>query len=385
VGNDTTGLGKDQANRDTATNKAAANSDPVGTPIAVTVGTDDIDTAPDPDVVEGNSIFIVDALTGALVWKAVGITGTDTTTVFHVDTMLDSIPSDITAVDTNGDGLLDRIYAGDTGGNVWRADIANVTTVLATPVDPRSSWTVSQLLKAGRHFIAADRNEDRRFFNRPDVVQSSDTTGKFDAVLLGSGDRENPNAEDTTNFFYMIKDRATTSGSSTGFKTFIPHSSDSNDNPLADLTSNCLQDSTKDETSCGIDNLANGWFIKLDDTDGGEKSVTPALTFEGVVFFTTFIPGAGSACGLSEGSGRLFVVNLDDATGVFNFDTSNDTGPAGSSDNYDRTSDNIGGGMGGGAIYGGGNNIINFGSEHTVLTPPGSTQWATYWYDQGTP
>lgn len=375
VGNDTTGLGKDQANRDTS-------ADPQVSP--ATVGEKDINTAPATSVLEGNSIFIIDAFTGDLVWKAVGITGTDSTTVLHVDTMLDSIPSDISAVDTDGNGLLDRIYAGDAGGNVWRADIPNVTTVAGTPVDPRSSWTVSQLLKAGRHFIANDRDEDRRFFNRPDVVQSSDTTGKFDAVLLGSGDRENPNAEDTTNFFYMIKDRATTSGVLTGFQTYQPHNG-TNADALADLTSNCLQDSTKDETSCGIDNLANGWFIKLDDTDGGEKSVTPALTFEGVVFFTTFIPGAGSACGLSEGSGRLFVVNLDDATGVFNFDTSNDTGPAGSSDNYDRTSDNIGGGMGGGAIYGGGNNIINFGSEHTVLTPPGSTQWSTYWYDRGTP
>ncbi len=34
-----------------------------------------------------------------------------------------SIPSDISRVDTNGDGYVDRLYVGDTGGLMWRFDI----------------------------------------------------------------------------------------------------------------------------------------------------------------------------------------------------------------------------------------------------------------------
>ncbi|WP_210440164.1 hypothetical protein, partial [Vibrio crassostreae] len=34
--------------------------------------------------------------------------------------ILDSIPSRIAVLDGNGDGITDRIYATDTGGNVWR-------------------------------------------------------------------------------------------------------------------------------------------------------------------------------------------------------------------------------------------------------------------------
>src|SRR5690606_13469595 len=59
----------------------------------------------------GNSIYVVHALTGALIWSAT-----------H-DEMADSMPSDPTVVDTSGDGYVDRIYVGDTGGTVWRADL----------------------------------------------------------------------------------------------------------------------------------------------------------------------------------------------------------------------------------------------------------------------
>ena len=34
-----------------------------------------------------------------------------------------SIPSDITRLDSDGDGKVDRLYVGDTGGRVWRFDI----------------------------------------------------------------------------------------------------------------------------------------------------------------------------------------------------------------------------------------------------------------------
>ena len=51
------------------------------------------------------------------------------------------------------------------------------------------------------------------------------------------------------------------------------------------------------------------------------------LTVGGVVFFTSYLPNGGparSACQAVEGGGYLYAVDLQDATGVYNFDGSND-------------------------------------------------------------
>ncbi|MDX1407409.1 MAG: PilC/PilY family type IV pilus protein, partial [Saprospiraceae bacterium] len=183
---DPTVLGKDQANRDEA-NALPTNS----------LGADDEDES--TDQYEGNAIYIINAQTGALVWKATG--GDDVTagTNVHKDArMLDSVPAELTPVDTTGDGHINRIYWGDTGGRVWRADVGGGTV---------SSFDVHLILDAGRHVPGTPtREDDRRFFNRPDVVQATDGTNKFDAVLIGSGDREHPTGTDVENSFFMIKD-----------------------------------------------------------------------------------------------------------------------------------------------------------------------------------
>src|SRR5258708_29931073 len=94
---------------------------------------------------------------------------------------------------------MDRTYGPHTGGSVWRFDVANA--------DP-ANWVVNKLagLSAASGIGAANM---RKFEFQPDVVYSSTTTTppvKFDAVLLGSGDREHPFDMVTSNRFYMIKD-----------------------------------------------------------------------------------------------------------------------------------------------------------------------------------
>ncbi len=159
-GDNTGDLGKDAANRNGST------------------GTDDD---------EGRGVFIVNALTGDLVWKAVN--GASTAFVSadkaytHID-MDDSIPSGVGAADTDGNGLTDRLYVGDTGGVLWRMDIEGSTI---------ANWTATPVVSVGRHF-SGSAVDDRRFFNRPDIVQTRDDSSpaNFDAVLIGTGDRENP-------------------------------------------------------------------------------------------------------------------------------------------------------------------------------------------------
>jgi type IV pilus assembly protein PilY1 len=105
--------------------------------------------------------------------------------------MLDSIPSTVAAVDTAGDGLLDRIVVGDLGGRdlAGRHDAgrARRPTTGRCRCWPTSGATRPATAPGGQH--------DRRFHNQPDVVQSKETfligdaeavTVKYDAVLIGT-------------------------------------------------------------------------------------------------------------------------------------------------------------------------------------------------------
>jgi type IV pilus assembly protein PilY1 len=260
------------------------------------VGTDDS---------EGNAIYVADAFTGQLIWKAKGGAGSGSPTTFEHPDLVDSIPSTLSVADTDGDGFTDRIVVGDTGGNIWRADIYGKDT---------SKWKLTLLASVGRHAGGSSAASDRRFFHRPDVVPSKDGDGLFDAVVLGSGNRANPldNGSMTSNFTYMIKDRRTAPGS--GVDTGLTHSS------FGDVTSNCLQSSG----GCTV-NLSNGWRLQLEEP--GEKVLATALTLTGKVFFTSYLPNSGTgatACSPSEGAGRLYAVSLQDATSVINYDTSDD-------------------------------------------------------------
>ena len=260
------------------------------------VGTDDS---------EGNAIYVVDAETGALIWKArEGSAGSGR--VFEHPDLVDSIPSTLSVADTDGDGFTDRIVVGDTGGNIWRADIQGADV---------ANWKLTLLASVGRHAPGASGiATDRRFFHRPDLVPSKDGNGLFDGVVIGSGNRADPldKGGATSNYTYMIKDRHTAPGS--GVNTGLQHGD------FGDVTSNCLQTGGP----CAV-NLTKGWRLNLEEP--GEKVLATALTIAGRVFFTTYLPHSGTgatACAPSEGAGRLYAVGLQDARAVNNYDTSDD-------------------------------------------------------------
>jgi len=115
----------------------------------------------------------------------------------------------------DGDGLVDRLYTGDTGGSVWRVDM---------PSNSVTDISVFELATLG-----GDTNStDRRFFNEPAIVRTfitetiesevkaeDDSTSTvtvhqeipYDAILLGSGDKSDPLGTDTSDVFFMIKDK----------------------------------------------------------------------------------------------------------------------------------------------------------------------------------
>jgi type IV pilus assembly protein PilY1 len=318
------------------------------------VGTDDS---------EGNAIYVVDAETGALIWKARQGSGGAATGVYEHAGLTDSIPSTLTIADTDGDGISDRIVVGDTGGNIWRADIAGSNT---------ANWELSLLASVGRHSSSATGiSTDRRFFHRPDLVQSKDSAGIFDGIVIGSGDRANPldTAGGQSNFTYMIKDRQTAIG--TGVDTGLQHVD------FGDVTSNCLQNGG----SCIVD-LAYGWRLQL--TEPGEKVLATALTLTGKIFFTTYLPNAGvgaTACSPSEGGGRLYAVSLQDATSVVNYDTSDDypdQDPDQPNSTADRFVDLRSGGIPAEVVAVPPNKILR--PDLQIDNVNATTRWRTFWH-----
>lgn len=339
------------------------------------VGTDDT---------MGNAIYVVDATDGTLVWKTVqGTGGAVSATRFEHADMADSIPSDVTIVDTDGDQYVDRILVGDTGGNVWRSDIDGA----------RNEWQTILLASIGRHSPDASGTEDdRRFFHRPDFVPSFDAQGPFDAVIIGSGNRPNPlDKEYTTkpeNYLYVIKDRDITPPTVTA-----PVEDSTWDNTsFADITNNCLGQ----ESCTTTPDLSNGWKLALEAGEG-EKSLSTPLTLSNVIYLTTYLPEGlpddktsvvdeegniqEATCGPSEGSGLLYAISLADGRPALNYNTDDDDS-YGDQSAEDRYKELDSAGIPADVVG------INLDGKAYVLPPDlqpeavnANTRWRTFWYE----
>ncbi len=273
----------------------------------------------------GRAVYMVDAKTGALKWS-MEPSGGDTTFAGT-----DSIPSSIGLLDTDGNGLVDRLYTGDTGGNVWRVDM---------PDDTKADFSVFQLASLGGGTNATDR----RFFYEPSIVrtfiaetietQVTDEEGEtktitvhqekpYEAILIGSGDRSNPLGTDTDDIFFMIKDE--------NIKTQTFSASSTPVTPMA-ITKADLYDFTNDpfaqtmttqerETLELAVSDKSGWFI--DFTQTGEKSTSSAIVINGIAYYTSFTPPAFSAdlvdCKPPSGQGWLYAVDLALGTKEYNW------------------------------------------------------------------
>ncbi|MBF0339656.1 MAG: hypothetical protein HQL95_01670 [Magnetococcales bacterium] len=258
----------------------------------------------------GRSIFVLDAATGEPLWQAgPGRDPADTGTHPYrtVTGMHYAIPSDLTVITHNGGTVPDRAYVGDTGGNLWRVNLSDA--------DP-ANWTVTRLA------TIADMTQIpgglRKFLYPPDVVYASG----YDAVLIGSGDREHPLDVSVTNRMYMFKDTSTGTTST---------DADIRENALYDATSNCIQDGTacaQGETSTSAQSsldVAKGWYFRLLE---GEKVVSNAITINNVTFFNTHQAASvasNASCVSNLGVARAYQVIYTNASAVTDRNKDNKT------------------------------------------------------------
>lgn len=248
-------------------------------------------TAPDS---KGRAVFVVDVLTGSLVWRY---------SYAENSTMEYSIPSDIAKLDINGDGKVDRLYVGDIGGRLWRFDIGDS--------DP-SNWTVKIVFKSN-----PGASDHRKMFYPPDVTLERDS-GNYEMLFFGTGDREHPKNTTVVNRLYAFRDK--------NLATVFT------ENDMEDVTQDLLQDPNTPEAQkkvilSGLE-TKKGWYIKLHENQG-EKSLSNPVVFYGIVYYTTFSPtfgGVEDPCFVGEGTARMYGVHYKTGNAVFNLDASNDMG-----------------------------------------------------------
>lgn len=296
----------------------------------------------------GKGIFMVDAETGAMLWSLTPEATSSTNTQFTGFT--DSIPSSIATLDTDADGLIDRLYTGDTGGNVWRVDMPG-----SNPFSTSTPWTVFKIASLG----GTTHELDRRFFSEPSIVrtfftdatrveetdENGDGTGVFkiikqekpyEAILIGSGDRSTPKSVDTDDQFFMIKDAGVKTESyivgATAPAAIIPSPivasqlHNFTDNPFGSYVAplSTAQKSSLNELAAIVSSKP-GWYVNYN--GGGEKSTASALAINGVAYFTSFTPAPTSSnttsCILSDGFGTLYAIDLEYGTTIHDWRTWN--------------------------------------------------------------
>ncbi|WP_407651550.1 pilus assembly protein [Acinetobacter sedimenti] len=131
---------------------------------------------------KGNAVYMIDATTGARLWWT-SSSGSDTNNA----NITHSIPSRISTLDRDGDGLVDHLYFGDLGGQLFRADLNNTSGTTAANFGKR----VVRMAELG---ATTDRtNGDQpRFFQPPTVTFHIDGTNRFIVLGIASGDRSTP-------------------------------------------------------------------------------------------------------------------------------------------------------------------------------------------------
>jgi len=257
----------------------------------------------------GRSVYIVDADTGQLLWRA----GPDAGADLQLTDMQYSIPGRIKPVDVDSNGYVDQLYFGDMGGQLWRMDIKESNT----------SSNLKSLITGGRIADFAIDNSDidtRRFYYPPDVAMIVESgQPPYLSILAASGYRAHPLNQTVHDRMYMMRMKDVYNAPAV-YNTVT-------EADLFDTTDNIIGEGTAAQKGAAVTNLGNakGWYISFEEMDGsfiGEKALSEPLIISGVGLITTFIPEDlnpnTQSCIPKAGTGIVYYVNVTDGTPTFN-------------------------------------------------------------------
>ena len=209
----------------------------------------------------GNAIYVLDAVTGSL------LRSFPTTR---------AVPADLSVIDSDFDGYIDRAYGVDLAGMVYRIDFE-----VGTDNSP-AAWTKYTIAD-----LSGGTSTGRKFFFGPDVI----VTRAFTALMVGSGDREKPLLSTTRDHFFELFDRNLGKGAPASPTTAV----------FGDLFA---AGATSNTTGAGC-------YVEL---EAGEKVVNAATSIGGVSFFGTNRPSTGAAeahsCSANLGVAKTYSMPL---------------------------------------------------------------------------
>ncbi|MEE9445138.1 MAG: hypothetical protein V3V19_05685 [Cocleimonas sp.] len=278
------------------------------------------DSTTDVTAIMGNNVFIIDAKNGNLLWSLQESMG-DTASLQH------SIPGGMRILDVNHNGLIDRMYFADTGGDVWRLDLSEK---LKKTGDDKSVLTKFASLGGA--------DEDRRkFYNEPDVATLNSNGKTVFAISIGSGFRAHPNDKNINDNMYVLQETSPFKPLASDYSAIIHGDGNSDDKPDLAIITIANSEGELTVSTSGFGDSERGWYLDL--PDSGEKVLATAVVFDGVLSFTTLVPAVVTqgvdACNAPTSSGRLYAVDILTGEAGLNLDESEPT-----DENKDGITDN---------------------------------------------
>ena len=353
-----------------------------------------------PDTM-GNAIFIIDPFTGERLWWASSNAGA----TLQLTNMKYSIASEVALQDSDGDGAADRIYVGDVAGQMWRVDLGDQLAKNANGGTKGYAFADVGCKGGTRtdNCSATSNQQRRRFFYPPSIVETDDanysSASKYDMVVIGSGNREDPLDLLTTrqptveeavhNALFVFRDYNYTYGPPATTPAALTSADlyDATADKLGTLTGGALT------TEISLLKAAKGYYINLFEPSTvtlpngltttwiGEKVMAKTVVFGGIIQYTTYTPANSTnttlTCVAAEGVGKEYAINYLNATAAF-----------------DRNNDgtNERGGVAGGGIpsepvivirEGGVTGLVGTsGGAASIEVGSGGSRYKTFWYDE---
>ncbi|HKF42112.1 MAG TPA: PilC/PilY family type IV pilus protein [Thermoanaerobaculia bacterium] len=242
----------------------------------------------------GNWIYIVDVETGFVLYK----TGSGTANFGsgNVTVNFASVPSEVSAIDVNNDGLLDFVYFGDLLGQLWRLDLRGIrvnpsapTTRWASKLQKNDGSALTPMLVFQAPQPVSPSFKYYPIYYRPTVVYIGVTSSgqPMLGLAFGTGDRDDITA---------ICDASTRSSSYNQRFYFVVDQA--NTKTVTESTSGMLQIAASSAaTTTTVPTV--GWYALLgtSSTTLGERVITDSLAINKYIYFFTDVPAASSTTG----------------------------------------------------------------------------------------
>ena len=240
----------------------------------------------------GAGITMLDLVTGNRVWRAGRDAGADLT----IPAMTRSIPSQVRVIDFTGDGFIDRMYALDVGGQLFRFDVFRNQT-------PANTVTGGVIARFGGEGVSpAGTTDTRRFYTSPDVSIFSDPVlnRRFLAIGMGSGYRAHPLDVSADDKYFSLRDPDVFAKLDMAAYASYDVALEADMNEISGQLNTVIGPNDR------------GWMFTM---PAGQMVLSSSATFDNSVFFLGFSPDVAAAATCQVAPGNNFLYRVDVANG----------------------------------------------------------------------